>query len=70
MGVYLDHLGSPEGDPTKFINVTGALAKKDELTGRFKVSNGRIARVLTEWGYSVSVFTVRAHRMNECGCAV
>ena len=42
--------------------------KADAALAEPSVVHGRIARVLTDWGYSVSGDAVRYHRKGECCC--
>jgi hypothetical protein len=54
---------------TRHDNLIGAMEAIDEVSGKYKVSNVRITKVLKDWGFAVSIFTVRVHRVNECTCA-
>lgn len=47
----------------RYDRLVAAFAEQD------KVSNVRLTKVLKDWGFTVSIFTVRAHRVNECTCA-
>lgn len=48
-------------DPDKHVKLAKALASE-------VVTNARIAKVLRQWGFPVSVHSVSRHRRFECRC--
>lgn len=44
------------------------LAKLEAAFARQDISHGRIADVVTKWGFPVSTNTILKHRKGNCGC--
>ena len=49
-------------NPERYERLCRAIEAKD------KVSNQRITMVLKDWGFKVSIYSVRGHRVHECTC--